>query len=219
MGGGDLLVADTQGGDGKSELMVENSGRVVSMGGLAVDNDLATPGEQFSVDSDGTVTIADGSQGAGRVLTSDASGTATWADPAGVAAVPSGAVLFFHLQSCPTGWTRFTLGEGRYLVGLHPGGALANAVGTPLTDQEHRVVGQHSHTASIDPDPHDHDYLDTPGGINAAAPNGGGTVSVVNQSYAPATTETTSLTVTVDSEGTVAGTNAPYLQLLVCKKD
>lgn len=48
----------------------------------------------------GSVKIADGTEGAGKVLTSDAAGKANWQ----YGGVPAGAVMAFNLATCPTGW-------------------------------------------------------------------------------------------------------------------
>jgi hypothetical protein len=59
--------------------------------------------------------------------------------------VPSGAVMFFNLASCPPGWTAMVAAEGRYLVGLPPSGMLAGVAGTALTNLENRATGVHGH--------------------------------------------------------------------------
>ena len=53
---------------------------------------------------------------------------------------PSGAIMFFNLASCPSGWTELTAARGRYLVGLTSGGTLAGTAGTALTNLENRAV-------------------------------------------------------------------------------
>jgi hypothetical protein len=60
--------------------------------------------------------------------------------------VPSGAVMFFDLPSCPSGWTELAAARGRAIVGLPSGGASLGTVGTPLTNLEDRA---HAHT--VDP--------------------------------------------------------------------
>ena len=60
--------------------------------------------------------------------------------------VPTGAVIFTAADACPSGWTGYAAGEGRYLVGLVAGGTAAGTVGTALSDQEDRRVGRHNHT-------------------------------------------------------------------------
>src|SRR3989344_7599396 len=62
--------------------------------------------------------------------------------------VPSGAIIFTDLASCPSGWAEVTSARGRYLVGLPSAGTLAAATGTALTNLENRPVGQHTHDIS-----------------------------------------------------------------------
>ena len=176
---------------------------------LGVGTGVATPAA--TLDVAGTVRIADGSQGAGKVLTSDAAGLASWQAPAVPQAIPSGAVMFFNLSSCPSGWTELTPARGRYLVGLPASGTLAATDGTPLSDKEDRPAGQHAHTV-IDPG-HSHSYVN-----NAVWQYYCGANYCQTQYGNSATTGSSTTGITVDNFGTVAGTNAPYLQLLVCQK-
>jgi hypothetical protein len=112
------------------------------------------------------------------------------------ATFPSGAILFFASATCPGGWSEYTAARGRYIVGLNPGGTLGGTSGTALSDLENRPAGQHTHNYSV---------KWVYGGSEIAS---GG--------YARFQDETR----TTDSgNGLVAGTNAPYIQLLVCKKD
>ncbi len=122
--------------------------------------------------------------------------------------IPSGAVMFFNLSACPSGWTELTSARGRYIVGLPAGGTLAATVGTALSNQENRPVGQHSHTIN-DPG-HSHDSTEA---IGSGTDVGGGTKSpfgYYNDGYTG---------ITINNAGTVAGTNAPYIQLLACQKN
>jgi hypothetical protein len=57
--------------------------------------------------------------------------------------VASGAVVFFDLPSCPSGWSEYGLGHGRVIVGLPAGGLLNATVGTRLSDRE---VRDHTHS-------------------------------------------------------------------------
>ena len=157
----------------------------------------------------GDVKIVDGTQGAGKVLTSDASGAASWQ---AVSGVPSGAVMFFNLAGCPAGWTEMTTARGRYLVGLPSGGALAGTSGSALSDLENRAVGQHSH--SVTDVGHVHSI--TPHGSSG----GGNMGTIADVGTSPAVNSgNTASGVSVNSFGDVAGTNAPYVQLLICQKD
>jgi len=56
--------------------------------------------------------------------------------------IPTGAVVFFNLAACPSGWTEHTEARGRAIVGVPAGGSLnAMAVNTPLSDLENRSHG------------------------------------------------------------------------------
>jgi hypothetical protein len=139
------------------------------------------------------------------------------------AIAPAGAVMFFDLAACPAGWTAFDAARGRSLVGLTDGGSLGAAVGTALSDQENRAVGQHAHEVS-DPG-HGHSVRGHGGSLRVPSANismaGRATVDVTlppspnaaTSGIVPAQTG-----VTVDPSGAVPGTAAPYLQLLPCKK-
>jgi len=151
--------------------------------------------------------------GANKVLTSDASGVASW-QTATSTGVPSGAVMYFNLSTCPTGWTELTSARGRYLVGLPTSGTLAGTQGTQLSNLENRAVGQHTHSIS-DPG-HSHGYppyKGNPCGGYAGWYNGGCQLPP-ESSVGLAVTG-----ITLQQAGSVANTNAPYLQLLVCQKD
>jgi hypothetical protein len=64
--------------------------------------------------------------------------------------IPSGAVMFFNLNSCPVGWSELTQARGRYIVGLPESGTLGGTAGTALSDIEDRTVGRHNHTVVTD---------------------------------------------------------------------
>jgi hypothetical protein len=65
-----------------------------------------------------------------------------------LAEVPSGAVMFFNLPACPSGWSELVAAQGRAIVGLPTGGTLAGAVGDGQSDLEDR---SHSHDVSPGP--------------------------------------------------------------------
>ncbi len=143
----------------------------------------------------------------------------SWSEqgPAGQdATAPAGAVMFFNLTSCPTGWSEMTSARGRYLVGLPSDGVLGGIAGSPLRNLENRPVGRHTHTVS-DPG-HSHrldaksDTLHSGVTPQVAAGNAGITNGLV-------TTRSETTGITVNPVGSIDGTNAPYLQLLVCQKD
>ena len=132
--------------------------------------------------------------------------------------VPSGGIAFFATVTCPAGWTEATAARGRYIVGASSTETLAGTVGQALINLENRPVGQHTHDVN-DPG-HSHltngtmyynsgfvgsfgngDRTFLPGYTDVGEPNG---VSYTG--------------ITVSSTGAVAGTNAPYIQFLVCQK-
>jgi hypothetical protein len=141
--------------------------------------------------------------------------------------VPSGTIAYFNKTACPTGWTEFTSARGAYIVGRVASGTLATLVGTALSDQENRPVGQHTHTLSVilnDPG-HRHNGHATSAPVAGHSAPGAGYTAANNDNTSGGddftTTQTTGITVssaTAANAGTTAGTNAPYLQLLVCQK-
>ncbi len=133
-------------------------------------------------------------------------------DPVFSVGVPSGAVMHFNLAACPTGWTALAAAQGRYLVGLPSAGTLAGTVGTALTNQENRATGQHSHGIT-DPG-HTHTWGYTSNGVTTGDYYSHPTVTLGGQTTSLAYTG-----ITINATGTVAGTNAPYIQFLVCQKN
>lgn len=151
-----------------------------------------------------------------------ATGVAGAPGAAGADAVaPAGAVGFFALASCPSGWAPYAEAQGRYVVGLPANGTLGGTAGTALGDKEDRPVGKHTH-AVIDPG-HTHDIEVDPilNGGNVAAQRVTGTADT-QTGFVQQMVEDKALTattgITLADAGSVAGTNAPYVQLLACKK-
>ena len=138
----------------------------------------------------------------GLVLAYGGSSPATVGHSFGEIDFPSGTVMLFKLSSCPAGWTELTEARGRYLVGLPSGGTLSGTVGTALANIENRPVGQHNHTAA------QANYV-------SGTPSG-------STPYGPLYTPTygfTTTSISISNAGAVPGTNAPYIQLLVCQKN
>lgn len=151
----------------------------------------------------------------------------------GSASIPTGTIAFFNLGSCPSGWAEYTGLRGRYAVGKLATGTLEGTSGTAFTtDLEARAVGTHNHVIpSLD---HNHSITDpghTHSYVRATAVGGtaGGSGSIFyNSDDAEVTGESdTGITGTgsddpgggnVNNTGTVAGTPAPYVQLLACRK-
>ena len=165
----------------------------------------ATPAVALEVrgPATGAVKIVDGNQGVSKVLTSDANGLAKWAP--GVP--PSGSVGFFDLASCPAGWSAFAAARGRYIVGLVAGGTLDGVQGTALSNLENRPVGRHRHHVVYN--------VYDGGGFKE------GSDDPFPVDYTPGTAYWTHTWYTSDDglNQNVPGTNAPYIQLLVCRKD
>jgi|GEM_PF-3736052 len=152
----------------------------------------------------------------------------------GIPGVPSGAVMYFDLTSCPSGWSELTSAKGRYVIGLPTGGTLGATVGTNLEPQENRATGLHTHTGTTSA-AGDHTHSINDPGHSHTSQGGFGTVygggtpyNYVVQTYTTTSTSTTGISINsagvhshnliINNAGSVAGTNAPYLQLLVCKK-
>src|SRR6202008_4596802 len=106
-----------------------------------------------------------------------------------------------------------TTARGRYIVGLVSGGTNAATVGTALSNAENRPVGQHTHTIT-DPG-HVHNPFDTGagGGSVAVQTTFAAGTGLTGQIIPAATTG-----ISVNNAGAVAGTNAPFVQLIACVK-
>src|SRR3954471_11690792 len=150
--------------------------------------------------------------------TNGTNGTAGAPGTPGVDAVaPAGAVMFFDLAACPDGWSSFDAAQGRYLVGLPAGGTAGAAVGTALSDQENRPTGQHTHGV-IDPGHFHAVGYDTEQLANTGNTIGGTRI----QGGSNSGSENSDLAFTgisIAAAGAVPGTNAPYLQLVACRKN
>lgn len=66
--------------------------------------------------------------------------------------LPSGAVMFFDLSSCPSGWSEFAGLQGRVPLGLPAGGMGGLTVGTALTAGGSRTITSvPAHSHAVDP--------------------------------------------------------------------
>jgi hypothetical protein len=157
-------------------------------------------------------------------------GDMQWQTPSGV---PSG-VIAFMAGACPSGWSEYTAARGRYVVGVPSGGTVSGTVGTALTNQENRAVGQHTHTFSGSAlATHGHsakamdeagDTVSPVGRFPARSSTGdlnykGNTPTVVMHSNVVVAASAGTPAGTNANAGSVAGTNAPYIQLTACQKD
>jgi hypothetical protein len=133
--------------------------------------------------------------------------------------IPAAVVMFFNLAACPAGWSEFTSARGRYVLGLPQGGTLGAPVGIPLADQEDRPAGQHTHGIT-DPG-HVHSYVND--GIWQSYCGGNWCQDRVRCAASDRSRSADGRRggtgITVNSFGGVAGTNAPFVQLLACQKD
>lgn len=193
--------------------------------------------ETMRLTKDNEVKIGDLAGSGTRMVVADASGQlSTQSVPNGV---PSGAVMYFNLAGCPTGWSEFTAGRGRYVVGKPNGGTLNGTAGTALTDTENRATGEHNHivdppsTTSSSDGNHTHKVrvefgtssnlnVGPPGQYNQVTNNAGYSQINTNGQISTDGAHTHSTDISQfnsGNSGSVAGTNAPYIQLLICQKD
>jgi len=121
--------------------------------------------------------------------------------------------MFFNLATCPSGWTELSAARGRYLVGTPSGGTVSGTAGTALTDLENRAVGQHMHTYSET----SHSHTQQKPVLSAVDAQSASNVIRRYTTTGNVVAQTSGIT--INSTGTVAGTNAPYMQLLLCQKD
>lgn len=154
--------------------------------------------------------VANGNGQGGNPSISIGTDVARKSDSSGI---PSGMVAFFT-ASCPSGWSEYTALRGRYAVGLVSGGALEGTVGTALTNQENRAVGQHTHNVTDPGHTHTYNYPQSTGESGSVYTNGNPAVQATSTTSGSSTTG-----ITIANSGSVPGTNAPYIQLMACKKN
>lgn len=163
-----------------------------------------------------------------------------------LADVPSGAVVFFNLGSCPTGWTEHSAARGRAIVGLPPAGTLGGTQGAALSNLEQRL---HTHTfnglfSTEYAGYHNHIWAEitaVTGGVQWTSYSAGGSMvlafawengigndgsGIYPLAAQPDDTLYTSKNmnhdhdVTIPTTPTASGSGSlPYLQLLACRKD
>jgi len=181
------------------------------------------------------------------VLINAGNGVLTWGpvSPGGGALMPAGAIVYATGGACPAGYTEYTAGRGYYVVGIN-GGSTTTTVGTALTNAQDRAVGTHNHSGSESLSPsaggHSHTFNDT---THSHTVLGEGSLALLNFTGSPrnlvgrrpgttshdvgssgtgatvtntAPSATGSQTATINNAGSVAGTNAPYVQLIMCQK-
>ena len=151
----------------------------------------------------------------------------------GGAPMPAGTIQFFA-AACPAGWSEYAALRGRYVVGMPSGGTMSGGRGTTLTNNENRPVGRHQHGFSATDGAHTHpwspiapthghgynapennDNMQSGGGVGSRA----GIAGTTDSTDANVSLNTADLLTNSSNSGSVAGTNAPYVQLRPCRKD
>ncbi len=123
-----------------------------------------------------------------------------------------GSVMAFDIDTCPRGWEKFTDADGRYIVAVINSSNTGDITGTKLTDLENRQVGKHNHSVT-DPG---HKHIIQTGLAETGSfmdGNNSGTQSSNDTLFA-----TPSSYLSIDNAGSITGTNAPYIQVLWCKR-
>jgi len=159
---------------------------------------------------------------------------------------PAGAVAYFDLATCPSGWSELTAARGRTIVGVPLGGTVGGTQESPLSDLEARQH-VHSYSASVTTTAagvHDHVWAainqvgsdvqwtsyDVSGNLmlafvwgNGIGNEGSGIYPLAGQpnttyytTRASSHTHDALITTRLTNPG---GAPLPYLQLLVCRKD
>ena len=137
--------------------------------------------------------------------------------------IPAGTIMYFTAippdytgDTCPDGWAEYTPGVGRYLVGTPFDGTNGATVGGALYSTENRAVGRHNHTLS-DPG-HGHIIPEFTKTGATTDPMGVIATKVDQSSEFTQPTGGSASNLGVTTTGDFAGTNALYLQLLICQK-
>ena len=126
-----------------------------------------------------------------------------------VTPIPQGTIAFFALDRCPTeaGWTEFEPLRGRYAVGVPASGQAGLLVGQALTNGESRPAGARLHQ---------YEYQRT---VGANVGSGAGPVAAGKDYDRFSVKGEAGLALArAGDEQLKSGTNAPYVQLLACRK-
>lgn len=153
-------------------------------------------------------------------------------EPIGGDSTPAGTIAYFDLAVCPEGWSEATNAKGRYIVGTQNSANKNLTVGQALSDGENRAVGQHAHGATQVPHDHAYSYLTSVGLYSTRInyiwnndygyrlPSYQGTLYGYGyEQYTTGSVIANQPAITVNSAGSVGGTNAPYVEFLVCRKN
>ncbi len=210
----------TAGAPGNAEtLLIGSSTGIPASGYALIDNELI----QYSSVGTNEITLAAASArgSGGTTAAGHTSGTVIYFDVIAAVhlnelknnvAIPPKLITYLNdtVANIPSGWTEVTAARGRYIVGMPASGTLAGTTGTALTDLENRAVGQHNHTATDAGHVHALAYGGGAGGSYAPGMNGESSLSKDTGSGAAV--------ITVANSGSVAGTNAPFIQYVTMQK-
>lgn len=135
------------------------------------------------------------------------------------------AIVLFNRAECPTaeGWNEAAEAKGRYLVGLRSTGVvdadIGAQVGDNLDDTENRAVGDHKHR--VQDNEHSHTYTRRSGQENSTGQgeNTADTTAVNGNTSSESPNVSVEEMIAPSYSVDVIGTPAPYIQLLICKKD
>ena len=142
----------------------------------------------------------------GSVLTNDGSGNARWAS-SGSGDIPSGAIMAFDLDACPSGWSAYTAASGRAIIG--------SGQGTGLTARTRSSTGgSETHTLSVNELPVFNVRISLPIGGRSQA-------NLASQNPGHEVRDDTSVTYTSNSIGGGASYSImqPYIAQLYCEKN
>ncbi|HEY0232144.1 MAG TPA: hypothetical protein VGC55_12900 [Dokdonella sp.] len=109
--------------------------------------------------------------------------------------MPKGSISYFSGNTCPTGWTPFSAGEGRFIVPMMSGGSPGGKAGTPIKPGDDPT---HTHGFSATFDIEDYQFE----GIDGCCNN----------------EPTSSGKRTIPAQLTAANLGLPYVALLACLK-
>ena len=128
--------------------------------------------------------------------------------------VPAGTVVAFDLSACPTGWSEFTAGRGRAIIGTNPtagGGISVRTLG--------QTGGEETHTLTINEIPaHDHPAATGSQFVQVIFSGGGGSIYSLGAnlgSWSLPVSPTTGST----GGGQAHNNMPPFIALLYCQKD